>query len=108
SKFGRLAEEQNDFPKAEECLSRAVALDKTFAPRWLRAEYYFRRRDQANFWPAMREALATSYDDVSPLFDLCWAFSFQPEAILQHAIPDRTDVLRQYLDFVLAKNRLDL
>jgi hypothetical protein len=106
--FGRLAEEENDFSKAEYCLLRAVALDKTFAPRWLLAEYYFRRHDQTHFWSAMRAALATSYDDVSPLFDLCWTLAFQPEVILQQAMPDRTDVLRQYLDFVLAKNRMDI
>ena len=106
--FGRLAEEQKDFPRAEGCLLRAVALDKTFAPRWLLSEYYFRRRDQAHFWPAVRAALATSYDDITPLFDLCWALDSQPETILQRAIPDRTDVLRQYLDFLLSKHRLDL
>ena len=52
--FGRLAEEQKDFLRAERCLLRAVALDKTFAPRWLLSEYYFHRRDQAHFWPAVR------------------------------------------------------
>jgi hypothetical protein len=101
------AEERNDFRKAESSLLRAVDLDKTFAPRWLLAEYYFRRRDQAHFWPAVRAALATSYDDVAPLFDMCWDFAPNPETILDRALPSRPDVRRQYFDFLLARNRLD-
>jgi hypothetical protein len=53
-------------------------------------------------------ALATSYDDVAPLFDECWQFAPSPAAILAQAIPDRQDVLRQYLDYLLAKKYLDL
>ena len=106
--FARIAEEQKDFQRAESCLLRAVRLDRTFAPRWLLAEYYFRRGDQSRFWPVVRAALATSYDDVAPLFDECWQLAPSPEAILAQAIPDRQDVLRQYLDYLLAKKRLDL
>lgn len=106
--FAHIAEERKDFQQAESCLLRAVQLDKTFAPRWLLEEYYFRRRDQVHFWPAMRAALAASYDDVTPLFDSCWTFAANPDTILRQAIPDRTNVQRQYLDYVLTKNRLDL
>jgi tetratricopeptide (TPR) repeat protein len=101
------AEEHHDLPMAERCLLRAVELDKTFAPRWLLAEYYSRRRDQARFWPAMRAALATSYDDVTPLFDTCWDLAPDPAVIRNRALPERPDVWRQYFDFLLAKDRLD-
>jgi tetratricopeptide (TPR) repeat protein len=101
------AEDHGDFPRAEHCLLRAVQLDKTFAPRWLLAEYYSRRHEQVQFWPAVRAALATSYDDVTPLFDMCWDLAPEPTTIQNRALPDRPDVWRQYLDFVLAKNRLD-
>jgi tetratricopeptide (TPR) repeat protein len=37
------AEAHNDFRAAESSLLRAVQVDKTFAPRWLLAEYYSRR-----------------------------------------------------------------
>ena len=105
--FARAAEEHKDFPGAEHSLLRAVQLDKTFAPRWLLAEYYSRRQDEARFWPAVRAALVTSYDDVGPLFDLCWNFAPEPRIILDRAVPNRPDVLRQYFDFLRAKNRLD-
>jgi len=106
--LSRVAEEQQDFRRAENALLNAVRVDKTFAPRWLLAQYYFRRRDEARFWPAMHSAMAASYDEVEPLFDDCWALASSPEMILQRAIPDRVDVLGQYLDYVLAKDRLDL
>jgi tetratricopeptide (TPR) repeat protein len=101
------AEQQGDFPKAEHCLLHAVALDKTFAPRWLLAQYYSRRGDQANFWPAVRAALATSYDDITPLFDMCWALVPDPGIIEERALPERPDVWRQYFDFLLSKDRMD-
>ena len=85
--FAHAAEEHKDFPGAEHSLLRAVQLDQTFAPRWLLAEYYSRRKDQARFWPAARAALATSYDDVTPLFDLCWNFAAEPRTILDRAVP---------------------
>src|ERR1017187_1596150 len=101
------AEAHNDFRATESSLLRAVKLDKAFAPRWLLAEYYSRRHDQAHFWPAVRAALATSYDDVTPLFDLCWELAPEPRVIQDRALPDRPDVWRQYFDFLLSKNRLD-
>ncbi len=105
--FAHAAEAHNDFPSAERALIRAAQLDKTFGPRWLLTEYYSRRNDEAHFWPAARAALATSYDDVTPIFDLCWRFSSDPQTILDRAVPNRRDVLQQYFDFVLTKNRLD-
>lgn len=106
--FAQVAEEHKDLELAEACLLRAAKVDKTFAPRWLLAEYYGRRGDQEKFWPAMRVALATSYDDVTPLFDTCWRLAPIAGTILGLVIPDRADVERQYLDYVLAKKRLDL
>ena len=102
------AEQLHDYPTAEADLLHAVQLDRTFSPRWLLAEFYARRQDDHRFWPAMRAALATSYDDVTPLFETCWNLTSQPETILPRAIPPRPEVLTQYLDFLLTKNRLDL
>jgi len=105
--FAHAAEDHHDYRGAERSLLHAVRVDKTFAPRWLLAEYYSRRHDETHFWPAVRAALATSYDDVGPLFDLCWDFAPEPRIILDRAVPNRPDVMRQYFDFLLAKNRLD-
>lgn len=101
------AEQHNDFQEAESSLLRAVAVDKSFAPRWLLAQYYSRRHDQAHFWPAVRAALAASYDDVSPLFEMCWDLAPDPRVIRDRALPARPDIWRQYFDFLLSKNRQD-
>jgi tetratricopeptide (TPR) repeat protein len=106
--LGQVAETNHDFETAENSLLTAVRLDKTFAPRWRLAEYYYRRRDVERFWPAMRTALAASYDDVSPLFRLCWELAPDPGTVLRQALPPRNDVLRQYLDFALQQGRLDV
>ena len=101
------AEQHGDLLNAEQCLLRAVGLDRTFAPRWLLAEYYARRHDQQLFWPAVRAALATSYDDSTPLFEVCWDLDPDPRVIRDRALPERPDIWRQYFDFLLSKNLLD-
>jgi hypothetical protein len=106
--FADIAEQQNDPLLAEQCLLKAIGLDRTFAPRWALEEFYYRRKDATRFWPAMRAALATSYDDVTILFDDCWAMAPDPRTILSAAVPHRPDVQSQYLKYLLGKNRLDL
>jgi hypothetical protein len=105
--FGRIAETNREFQTAENSLLTAVRLDNGFAPRWLLAAYYYRRRDVERFWPAVRAALSASYDDVAPLFRMCWDLAADPDVVLD-AMPERGDVLRQYLDFVLAQGRVDV
>ncbi len=98
-----IAEQLHDLARAHSCLEHAVAIDRTFAPRWLLAEFYARRHDP-RFWPAMRTALAASYDDdLAPLFDECWSFTSDPAEILPRAIPHRSNVLTQYLLYLLDK-----
>ncbi len=107
--FAELAEQQQDLPRAHAYLLRAVALDRTFGPRWLLAEFYARTHDPARFWPAIQAAFAASYDDVTPLFDLCRQMTPHPETIFALAIPPtRPDVARQYLDFLLSKSQTAL
>ncbi|MFN7993809.1 MAG: hypothetical protein U0Q18_09425 [Bryobacteraceae bacterium] len=101
------SETYGDFSKAESALLHAIRLDRTFAPRWSLAQFYFRRRDNEKFWPAVKAALTASYDDASPLFDLCWTRSPDPLVILERAIPERPAVLRQYFDFLIARDQLD-
>ena len=104
----QVAEDRKDYPAAETYLLRAVELDRTLAPRWSLTAYYFRRHAPQRFWPAVRAALDVSYDDVTPLFEMCWKLAPEPARILHDAIPARPAVLRQYLDFLLAQNRPDL
>ena len=105
--LGRAAEGKGDYAKAEASLLRAVEMNHNFAPRWVLSDFYFHRRDAERFWPAVKAALATSYDDIAVLFSNCWALSPDPQTILEKAIPDRADVLRQYLVYLLGERRME-
>jgi len=106
--LAHVAEERRDYPAAEAALLRATQLDRTLAPRWYLAEYYFRRQDSQRFWPAVRAALAVSYNDLTPLLEMCWKLAPEPARILRDALPMRPDILHQYLDFLLGQKRPDL
>ena len=104
--LGEAAEEKGDYRLGEASLIHAMELDNNFAPRWVLSDFYFHRGDAEKFWPVVRAALAVSYDDVSGLFRNCWSLSQDAPAILRRAIPDRQDVLRQYLQFLLREKRM--
>lgn len=101
------AEMRGDNGRAERCLLRAARVNRAYEPRWTLANFYFRRGDQRRFWTWVRSALGWSYGDRRPLFDLCWGTSSDGDTILAKAIPDRHEVLIDYLWFLLSENRLD-
>jgi hypothetical protein len=84
-----------------------MRLDTGYAPRWALSDFYFRRGDAGKFWPVTKVALAMSYGDVAAPFHNCWALSSDAPTILERAIPERPEVLREYLDFLLSEGRLD-
>lgn len=105
--LGLSAEKAGNLGEAEAILIKAVSLDRTGAPRGILAEYYFRHREADKFWPAARDALEHSYVATTTLFEDCWALSSDSRLILERAIPDRPNVLIDYLDFLVSRNRLD-
>jgi hypothetical protein len=125
-RLGLAAEIRGDFDAAEKWLLDAVRVDRQFEPRWTLANFYFRRATTAapvdeaaspfwnqsaeRFWNVMREALAISYSDRRPAFDLCWRMSdassmhaptMDATAILDQAIPEQREVLAAYLQYTL-------
>lgn len=104
--LGLAFESHGDLPDAEASLRKAMELDRTFAPRSVLSGFYCRHLDAENFWLAARSALAISHGDVSGLFRDCWAVSSDAGTILARAIPDRTEVLIQYLNFLVEEKRL--
>lgn len=105
--LGLAAEQHGDLAGAEASLLEAERLDTGFGPLSALSDFYCHRHDAEQFWPVTKAALAMSYDDVSPLFRHCWALTSDPRTILERAIPDRPAVLRKYLDFLLAEEKLD-
>ena len=105
--LGMSAENAGNPGEAEASLIRAVALERTGAPRGILAEYYFRHHEVEKFWPAARDALQHMALDTPTLFEDCWALSPDSGLILERAIPDQPTVLIDYLNFLVSRNRLD-
>jgi hypothetical protein len=103
---GLRAEFNNDFALAEKFLLEAAAVDKLFDPRAALMNFYFRRNNPEPFWRRAREAFAISYGDLTSLFRLCWRMTPDPQVIRVRALPSDRQVLRKYLRFLLAENRL--
>lgn len=105
--LGLRAEMRGRFSQAEAYLLEAARVDTTYQPRSTLANYYFRRGEPEKFWRWVREALKTAPGDMAPLFRLCWSLSEDAGLILERAIPNRPEALRQYLGFLLRTSRLD-
>ena len=105
--LGLRAEMSRDFETAERCLLQAAKVDKTYQPRWTLANYYFRRDDRKEFWVWAGEAAAMAYQDQTALFELCWRATEDPRVILQRVLPERRDVIAQYLSYLMRSGRLE-
>lgn len=103
-RLGLRAEMAGDYPLAEQSLLRAAALSRLYQPRFLLAQYYFRRQNADGFIAWARAAIDTSYGDISSLLDLCWRM--RPDGAWLAAIaPDRPEVTRQVLLFLVRKQQ---
>jgi hypothetical protein len=103
--LGAEAEIRGDLRTAESSLLHAARVSRQFAPRWALANFYFRRGDEAHFWPWVRESLEIGYGDLNPVFGLCWNMSPDAGLILARAIPARRAVLNAYLLFLIQQGR---
>ncbi|MFN7922242.1 MAG: hypothetical protein U0Q16_19215 [Bryobacteraceae bacterium] len=66
------------YPEAERLLLEAAAADRLYEPAWTLANFYFRRGNRESFWTWADRALAMSYGDRKPLFELCRRMSASP------------------------------
>jgi tetratricopeptide (TPR) repeat protein len=99
--LGLRRETAGDFAGAERCLLEAARLDRTYDPRWALANYYFRRGNWDRFWLWVRRAAEMAPPDMRGLFRLCWNAPDGPVATLARAIPDRPEVRREYLAYLV-------
>jgi hypothetical protein len=95
-----------DYRTAEKLLLNAFAVDRTYLPRWSLANFYLRRNNLPAFWTWARGAAEMPSDNVRPLFELCWRVSTDPNEIERRIINNNPELIRQYLDFLLAKDQL--
>ncbi len=105
--LGLQYESEGNYRRAEELLLDAFDVDHTYLPRWSLANFYFRRDNMPAFWAWARKAAEMPADDVRPLFALCWRVEPDPEKISGAILNDNPALIRQYLDFLLAKDQLE-
>ena len=106
--LGLQYEAAGDFDRAENQLLAAYDVDHTYLPRWSLANYYFRRDNMPAFWAWARKAAEMPADDIGPLFELCWRVLPDAEKISAAILNGKPELLRQYLDFLIAKNQLKM
>jgi len=102
--LGLDAELRGDRTRAERCLLQAARVDKTYAPLWSLANFYFRANSREKCLPWLREAARMSYGDPLPLAQLAWNLAADaPEGLA--ALSDRPRVLESYVSLLLDHDR---
>jgi hypothetical protein len=91
------AELAGDFGLAERRLLRAAELSRLYQPRFLLAQYYYRRQNAGGFGRWSHAAFQAAYDDVAPLIDLSWRIRQDANALAEQALDEKPAVSRQFL-----------
>jgi hypothetical protein len=99
------AELAGDFSLAERSLLRAAERRSLYQPKYLLAQYYFRRRTAGPFRAWVRTALNSAYGDITPLLDLCWRERPDAAWLAGNVLPRRRGFARQYLTFLIAREQ---
>ncbi len=103
--LGLSAEARGDFERAQHYFIRATRVSQLYRPRWVLANYYFRRESPERFWPVAKQAIERSPGDRTPMFRLCWSMSDDSDEILRKAIPARQPILRGYLGYLVTQGQ---
>jgi len=105
--LGLLEEQEGNSTQAEADLTRALALDRGYLPRWTLANLYLRHED-LKAWPLLAEALRIALHGGQPtaaLFEMCWNFRPDAEFLQREVVGSAPEALRSYLAFLLETNR---
>jgi tetratricopeptide (TPR) repeat protein len=104
-RLGVRAELAGDYSLAEQSLLAAAARSRLYQPKYLLAQYYFRRQDAGQFWPWARAALETAWGDAAPVFELGWRLRPDAAWLSANLIPPRREIVRQYLAYLGSRER---
>jgi hypothetical protein len=106
-RLGVRAELAGDYGLAERSLLAATARSRLYQPRYLLAQYYFRRQNAAQFWRWARAALEASWGDAAPVFELAWRMRPDAAWLSANLVPPRREIVRQYLAYLTNRERWD-
>ena len=104
-RLGVRAELAGDYPLAEQSLLAAAARSRLYQPKYLLAQYYFRRQNAGQFWPWARAALEAAWGDAAPVFELGWRMRPDAAWLSANLIPPRREMVRQYLAYLTNRER---
>ncbi len=100
-RLGIRAELAGDYPLAERSLLGAAERSRLYQPKYLLAQFYFRRENPDRFQKWASSAMNAAYGDVAPLLDLCWRVHPDPAWLAANVLPHRPAITRQYLTFLI-------
>jgi tetratricopeptide (TPR) repeat protein len=98
-----------DSSASEKSLLEAARISRYYVPRWALANFYYRRRDPAQFRTWARQALtqARTAADVPSIIQMSRKLGLSSDDIRRNLLPDRPDVLQVYLQEVLRDKNWD-
>jgi hypothetical protein len=105
--LGLQYEAEGDYATAEQKLLDAYNVDHTYLPRWTLANFYLRRGNMPAFWAWAHSAASMPAEDIGALFELCWRVSPDPQVLTAQLLNDKPEMQRQYIRFLLGKDRTD-
>jgi uncharacterized protein YmfQ (DUF2313 family) len=105
--LGLAQEQDGDLQTAETSLLRAGTLGKDYDTRWTLTNFYFRRgsRGQVLAWAC--GVLTIPGVEAGPVFSLLANFPAKPDCILRGDFSGPSNVLRDYLRWLISKEALD-
>ena len=106
-RVGLRTEMAGQFEVAERNLLAAARLSRLYQPRYLLAQYYFRRQNAGGFFQWTHAAFDIAWGDVLPLLDLCWRMRPEPGWLQTHALSGRPEIARQYLVFLSRRQQME-
>jgi hypothetical protein len=86
---------------AERGLLAAAERSRLYQPRYLLAQFYFRRGNRAAFERWWIAALEKAPGDVTPLLDLAWRAAPDPAGLVLQAMAARPLIARQVVTFLV-------
>lgn len=101
---GLNAELAGNVAGAEELLLRAAAIDRLLEPSWTLMNFYFRQGREERFWHWAKRAFPMSYDNRTPLFELCWRMRPDAAFIAETALSQDFGLSRRFLEYLINRN----
>jgi len=100
------AEFSGDSTAAERLLLHAAEIDRTWLPRWVLTNFYFRQHADANFWIWARRSLEFSHSDLTGLFELCSQMTGDAAIIQRQLAITTPESTRAYVNYLRDRNHV--